>query len=63
MDLSARKLMMMHKALDSRDAIDRLHVSRKEGGRGLTSIDNSVDTSIGGLKGYIKKVKKDYCSQ
>ena len=34
-----RKLMTMHKALHPRD--DRLYVSRKEGGRGLASIEDS----------------------
>ena len=28
------------------DNVDRLHVSRKEGGRGLASIEDSVDASI-----------------
>ena len=45
----------MHKALHLRDDIDRLYVSRKEGGRGLASIENSVDTSIQQLKDYIEK--------
>ena len=38
--------MTMHKALHPRDDFDKLYVPRKEGGRGLASIDNSVDTSI-----------------
>ena len=41
-----RKLMTMHKALHSRDDIDRLYVQRKVGGRGLSSVENSVGTSI-----------------
>ena len=36
----------------------RLLVSRKEGGRGLASIEDSVDASIRGLKVYIKKSKE-----
>ena len=43
MDQRTRKLMTMHKALHPRDDVDRLYVQRKEGGRGLASIDNSVD--------------------
>ena len=46
MDQRTRKLMTMHKALHPRDDIDRLFVSRKEGGRGLASIEDSVDASI-----------------
>ena len=46
MDQRKRKLMTMHKALHPRDDVERLYVSRKEGGRGLASIEDSVDTSI-----------------
>ena len=45
----------MHKALHPRDDVDRLYASRKEGGRGLASIEDSVDTSIHQLKNYIQK--------
>ena len=45
MDQRTRKLMTMHKALPPRDDVDRIYVSRKEGGRGLASIDDSVDAS------------------
>ena len=47
--------MTMHKALHPRDDVDRLYVSRKEGGRGLASIEDSVDTSIYRLENYIQK--------
>ena len=46
MDQRTRKLMTMHKALHPRDDVDRLYVSRKEGGRGFASIEDSVDASI-----------------
>ena len=55
MDQRTRKLMTMHKALHPRDDVDRLYVSRKEGGRGLASIEDSVDTSIHRLENYIQK--------
>ena len=55
MDQRTRKLMTMHKALYPRDDVDRLYVSRKEGGRGLTSIEDSVDVSIQRLEDYIEK--------
>ena len=45
----------MYKALDPSDDVDRLYVSRKEGGRGLASIEDSVDTSIQRLEDYIQK--------
>ena len=47
--------MTMHKALHFRDDVDRLYVSRKEGGRGLASIEDSVDTSIHRLENCIQK--------
>ena len=47
--------MAMHKALHPRNDVERLYVSRKEGGRGLTSIEDSVDASIQWLEAYIEK--------
>ena len=55
MDQKTKKLMTMHKALHPRDDVDRLYVSRKKGGRGLTSIEDSVDASIQRLEDYIEK--------
>ena len=55
MDQRTRILMTMHKALHHRDDVDRLYVPRKEGGRGLSSIEDSVDTSIQRLEDYIEK--------
>ena len=45
--------MTMHKALYPRDDVDRLYVSRKEGGRGLVSIKDRIDTSIQRLEDKI----------
>ena len=55
MDQRTRKLMTMHKALHLRDDVDRLYTSRKEGGRGLASIEDNVDASIWRLEDYIVK--------
>ena len=55
MDQRTRKLRTMHKALHLRDDVDRLYVPRKEGGRGLASIEDSVDTSIQRLEDYIEQ--------
>ena len=49
--------MTMHKALHPRDDVDRLYVQRREGGRGLASIEDSVNTSIQRLEEYIEKHK------
>ena len=45
----------MHKALHPRDDVDRQYVSRKEEGRGIASIEDSVDASIQRLEDYIQK--------
>ena len=55
MDQRIRKLMTMHNALHSRDDVDRLYVSRNEGGRGLASIEDSVNASIQRPEVYIEK--------
>ena len=47
--------MTMHKALHPRKDVERLYESRKEGGRGVTSIEDSVDASIQQLEDYIEK--------
>ena len=47
--------MTMHKALYPGNDVDRLNVSRKKGGRGLASTEDSVDASIQGLEDDIEK--------
>ena len=47
--------MTIHKALHHRNDVDRLYVPRKDGGRGLASIEDTVDSSIKRLKDYIEK--------
>ena len=48
-----------------KDDVDRLYVSRKEGGIGLTSIEDRVDASIRRLEDYLEKRggKTDYSHQ
>ena len=64
MDQRTKKLMTMHRALHRRDDVNRLYVSRKEGGRGLASIEDSVDASIQ-RRGLHRKIQKrtDYSYQ
>ena len=47
--------MTMHTTLYLRVDVDRLYVSRKEEGRELASIEDSVDASIQRLEDYIGK--------
>ena len=55
MDQRTKKLMTTQKALHPRDDVHRLYVSRKQGGRGLASIEDTVDASIQRLEDYIEK--------
>ena len=55
MDQRTRKLMTIHKALHPGDDVDRIYVSRKGGGRGHVSIEDSVEASIQRLEHYIEK--------
>ena len=48
---------MMHKAITS-ERWHRLYVQRKEGRRGFTSIIDSADESVQGLKDFIWKKYK-----
>ena len=47
--------MTMYEALHPRDNVGRLYVPRKEEGRRLASIEDSVDASIKRLEDYIEK--------
>ena len=42
MDQRTRKLMTMHKALHPRDDVDRLYVSRNEGGDDLPTLKTAL---------------------
>ena len=48
--------MTMHIALYSRDDINRLYMSRKEERKGITNIEDCVDTPI--LDYYIKMIQE-----
>ena len=58
MDQRTRKQRTMNKALHPRDDVDRLYVSRKERGRGLTSFEDTADASIQRLEEYIEKYER-----
>ena len=49
--------MTLRKASQSKDEFDRQYVSRKEGGRGLASIKDSIDASIQRIEDYIEEYK------
>ena len=57
--------MTIHKALHPRDDMDEGYMQRKGGGRGLTSIEDCIDTTIQGFEEKTKKGqrKTNYSSQ
>ena len=55
LDRNTRKLMTMHKALHPKSDVDRLYLKRKDGGRGLLSIEDTVSLASIGLIKYIEK--------
>ena len=58
MDKRTKRLIMICKALHLRDDIDRLYATRKEGGRGFTSIENCINATVRVLKEYSEKCKE-----
>ena len=49
--------MITSRASDPKDDTDRFYMSRKEGGRGLISIEDCVDATIQEIEEYTKKSK------
>ena len=50
-----RKLFTIYGALHPKSDVDRLYIPRKEGGRGLISIEDCVELAISGLEVYIRE--------
>ena len=51
MDRRTRKLMTMHNALHPSSNVDRLYIPRSEGGRGILSVEDTVNLAKLGLQG------------
>ena len=49
-DRKTRKLFTIYGALHPKSDVDRLYMPRKEGGRGLISIEDCVESAIRGLE-------------
>ena len=52
-DRKTRKFFTMYGALHPKSDVDRLFIPRKEGGRGLISIQDCVELAIRGLEEYV----------
>ena len=46
--------MTIHGILHPKSDVDRLHIARKEGGRGLIEIENAYKVAIVGLNHYLE---------
>ena len=57
-DRKTRMLFTMYEALHPKSDIDRLYIPRKEGGRGLISIEDCVVLAIRGLEVYVHGSKE-----
>ena len=53
MDRRTRKFMTMHRALNPKSDVARIYLSRKEGGRGLISVEDIAKLAILGLERYL----------
>ena len=54
-DRKTRKLFTIYGALHSKSDVDRLYIPRKEGGRGLISIEDCVELAMKGLEVYVSR--------
>ena len=54
-DRKTRKLFIIYEALHPKSDVDRLYIPRKEGGRGLISIEDCVELAIKGLEVYVHR--------
>ena len=53
MDTRTRKILSMNGAFHTRSSVDRLYIKRKEGGRGLMSVEECVRAEEAGLDEYV----------
>ena len=53
MERRRRKLMTMHRAVNPKSDAASIYLSRKEGGRGLISVEDTVKLAVLGLERYI----------
>ena len=54
LDRKTRKLLTIHKGLHPKTDVDRLYVSRKEGGRGLMSCESTIGSDENNLDGTLR---------
>ena len=55
LDRKTRKLLTIHGALHPRSNVNRLYLPRREGGRGLTSVEDAINTEERNINVYISQ--------
>ena len=55
LDRKARKRLTMHGGLHPKSNVDRLYIPRKEGGRGLLNVEDTINLAVIGLERYESK--------
>ena len=58
-DTKTRKLLTIYRALHPRADVDRLYFKRREGGRGLISVQNCVEVESGSLFAYASSSREN----
>ena len=53
LDRKTRKLLTMHNGLHPKSNVERIYIPREEGGRGLISVEDCVESATLGLERYI----------
>ena len=52
-DRKTRKAMTMHRVLHPQGDVDRLYIPRKNGGRGMNSVEDCVEMETGSIMKYV----------
>lgn len=60
LDIKTRKILTMNGIFHKKGNVDRLYLKRREGGRGLISIEDCVRSEEGNLKEYIRHSFEPY---
>ena len=58
LDRKTRKLMTMYEAHHPKEEVDRLHLQRHDGGRGLTGLENCAQVEAHSLEKYLSTSKE-----
>jgi len=58
LDRRTKKIMTMHNGLPPKSNVDRLYLPKKDGGRGLLGVEDTVHIALASLQRYVKSSKE-----